>query len=52
MGTVPDPARLRELTDEWIGRCAVCKVQGEIARGHQHWSDCKSQHGGLEKMSC
>jgi len=52
IGSVLDPARLRELTDEWIGRCAVCKVQGEIARGHQHWSDCKSQHGGLEKMSC
>jgi hypothetical protein len=51
MGTVLDPAGLRELTEEWSERCAVCKVNGKIARGHRHWSDCKSQPGGLEKMS-
>jgi superfamily II DNA helicase RecQ len=51
MGSDLDPARLRELTDEWSEQCAVCKVNGKIARGHRHWSDCKSQHSGLEKMS-
>jgi hypothetical protein len=50
MGSVLDPARLREMTDKWIERCAVCKVNGKVARGHRYWSDCKSQHGGLEKI--
>ncbi|GAB7336953.1 hypothetical protein MBLNU13_g02559t2 [Cladosporium sp. NU13] len=51
MGTVLDPAHLRELTEEWSDRCAVCKINGKIARGHRHWSDCKGQHGGSEKMA-
>jgi hypothetical protein len=50
IGSVLDPDRLRELSDEWRGQCAVCKVNGRIARGHRHWSDCEGRHGDTEKM--
>lgn len=51
VGSVLEPDRLRELSDEWKEQCAVCKVNGRIARGHRHWSDCTGKHGDTEKMA-
>jgi len=51
IGSVLDPDRLRELSDEWKEQCAVCKVNGRIARGHRHWSGCEGRHGDMEKMA-
>jgi superfamily II DNA helicase RecQ len=42
---VPDPGRLRELTEKWHEQCAVRKVAGKIARGHRHWSECDRVRG-------
>jgi hypothetical protein len=51
IGSVLDPDRLRELSDEWKEQCVVCKVNGRIARGHRYWSSCESRHGDIERMT-
>jgi hypothetical protein len=51
IGSVLDPNRLRELTDNWHEQCAVCKASGKIARGHRHWSACSRMQDVKEEMT-
>ena len=35
-----DSEELNKFWEEWVGVCAICKVQGKQAEGHSDWREC------------